>query len=246
MNKPKSIFSILIALLIIAQGSIVKAEEIDYQAMAKTMVEAYESAETHKEEIAKEDERFVNEMAMEQEKKKENMEKIFKKSKEKGEKFYSYDQLLKIKAEKIGIDEKDLETIKGQVLAHKTELENLLQGFEETGNKNHSIAKNLKKELSLKIPESQIFIDHSFEPQDGQISGGGWPYCLDDNGYGYQNFITSDCYKAIIGYLICASDSTLGKMNSNLRYCKAYVKNCSPLIGHSKSWHTHDWWQKIP
>lgn len=100
--------------------------------------------------------------------------------------------------------------------------------------------------MNKEIPESLIYVDHSVDGQDGKISGGGWPYCLDDNGYGYKNFITSDCYKAIIGYAVCASDSTLGHMSSKLRYCKAYIRNCSPLIGHSKSWHKHKWYQKIP
>ncbi|OIJ14412.1 hypothetical protein BKP37_08705 [Anaerobacillus alkalilacustris] len=104
----------------------------------------------------------------------------------------------------------------------------------------------MKSCVPIEISEEPIYIDHSVETQDGTISGGGWPYCLDDNGWGYQNFITSDCYKAIVSFLICASDSTLGKMNSNLRYCKAYERNCSPLIGHSKYWHTHPWYQQIP
>ncbi|WP_085520514.1 hypothetical protein [Tuberibacillus sp. Marseille-P3662] len=110
------------------------------------------------------------------------------------------------------------------------------------GKSGHPIAKNIEKEQSKKIPESLIYIDHSTDKQDGKISGGGWPYCLDDNGYGHKNFITSDCYKITVGIALCVP----GMATDALRYCKAYKRNCSPLIGHSKYWNTHKWYQKLP
>jgi hypothetical protein len=246
-NVKKFIASLLV-LMVIAQGNVVAFadEEVNYKEVAQSMIENYETSNEAKEKVVKQDDRFVNEMVLNQEKKKETLDKLFKEAKEKGEKFYSAKQILKADADDFGISEEDMNKIKQSVMVQKNDFDSLLLAFEELGQKNHPLTKKIKEEAQLEIPESQIFIDHSLEPQDGKISGGGWPYCLDDNGYGYQNFITSDCYKAIISFLICASDSTLGKMNSSLRYCKAYTRNCSPLIGHSKYWHEHSWWQQIP
>ncbi|MFJ7848622.1 hypothetical protein ACIQXR_07265 [Peribacillus sp. NPDC097224] len=247
MKTIKFLFASLLLITVLFQGSQTFAEEVvDYNEIAKEMISNYETINEIKTEQADQDNRFVNEMVVMQENAKEELDKRFKAAEKKREKFYSSDQILKASAKDFGISEEDMKKIKELVLAEKTDFENLLLAFENLGQKNHPIAKNIKKESQKKVPKSEIYIDHSVDSQDGKISGGGWPYCLDDNGYGYQNFITSDCYKAIIGYLVCASDSTLGKMDSNLRYCKAYSKNCSPLIGHSKYNHTHAWYQKIP
>lgn len=236
-----------LAFAFLLQGSLAfAAAELDYSKIAEDMVSNYITTEELQAEQASKDSRFVNEMVLEQEKKQLEMEKRFEKAKKNEEKFYTAKQILKADAEDFNISEKDMEKIKDLVLAQKIDLENLVNGFEKINKGDHEIVKKLKKELNKKIPASEIYIDHSVEDQDGRISGGGWPYCLDDNGYGYRNFITSDCYKAIVAFVICAADSTIGKMNSSLRYCKAYTRNCSPLIGHSKYDHEHKWYQKIP
>ncbi|HEO8420300.1 hypothetical protein [Niallia sp. FSL W8-0635] len=248
MKRFKKIIASLLVLSVIMQGSVVALaeEESNYNEIVQSMIENYDASEEVQEEVVKQDDRFVNEMVLKQEKKKETLEKSFIEAKEKGEKFYSADEILKAKAKDFGISEEDMNKIKQSVMVQKNDFDSLLLAFKELGQENHPLSKKIKQEAALEIPKSQIFIDHSLESQDGKISGGGWPYCLDDNGYGYQNFITSDCYKAIIVALICASDSTLGKMDSDLRYCKAYIRNCSSLIGHSKYWHEHSWWQQIP
>ena len=243
----KRFIGCILAVGILASNSIsVFAEdEKEYREIAEKMIEMYDEAEASKDTVSETDDRFVNEMFLEQEEKKEELESLFEEAKENNEKFYSNQQILNGTAEKFDISEEDFEEIRKIVYSHYVELDNTLKGFEAIGEENHEIAKRIKEELNQKTPASQIYIDENVEPQDGIISGGGWPYCLDDNGYGYKNFITSDCYKAIVGYLICASDSTLGKMSSSMRYCKANIKNCSGLIGHSKYWHTHKWYQKI-
>lgn len=210
------------------------------------MIANYDSSEQVKTQVIKRDHRFVNDMSLNQERKQRELDQIFKEAKAKGERFYSTDEILKAKANQFGINESDMNKIKGDLYVQKIELENLYNALKELGQIKHPIAKKLKQEIEITIPASQIYVDHSMKPQDGIISGGGWPYCLDDNGWGYQNFITSDCYKAIVSFWICASDSTLGKMDSDLRYCKAYIRNCSPLISHDEYWHTHAWWQQIP
>lgn len=243
----KFLFTSLLAFTFLLQGTLAFAEtETDYRALAEDMAKNYDATEEFQAEQASNDTRFVNEMVLEQEKKQSEMKKRFDIAKKNGEKFYTAKQILQADADDFNISEEDMEKIKGLVLAQKTDLENLINGFEKINKGDHEIVKNIKKELNRKIPASEIYIDHSVDSQDGKISGGGWPYCLDDNGYGYRNFITSDCYKAIVGFVICAADSTVGKMNSSLRYCKAYKKNCSPLIGHSKYNHKHKWYQKIP
>ncbi|MED4073576.1 hypothetical protein [Priestia endophytica] len=249
MKKITSLFATFLLIAMFSQGTQAFAEEtekIDYNALVKEMIANYDATEKFKDEQASQDDRFVNEMVISQEESEENLEDLFEEAEQKGEKFYSSDEILASNADEFGISQEDMDTIKGQVLNQKTDLENLVKGFENLNQSNHPIAKNLEEELNQKIPKSAIYIDHSVDSEDGKISGGGWPYCLDDNGYGPGNFVTSDCYKAIKLYYICASDSTLGKMDSSLRYCKAYKKNCSPLIGHSKYNHTHKWYEKLP
>lgn len=221
-------------------------ETVDYDETAKQMIEMYDESESDKEVVSDSDERFVNEMVLEQEEKKEKLESIYEEAEENNEKFYTNKEILEGSAEEFDMSKEDYEYIRGVVYTHYTELKNTLEALDDLGEENHEVAKRIDEELNKKVPASQLYVDKSAEPQDGIISGGGWPYCLDDNGYGYKNFITSDCYKAIVGYLICASDSTLGKMSSSMRYCKAHKKNCSGLIGHSKYWHTHKWYGKIP
>lgn len=209
------------------------------------MISHHESMNSENHESSN-DPRFINEMVENQKKLEAELEQKINNAKEKKEKFYSMDEILNANAEDFGISEEDMKRIKESVYMHQHELTLLLEAFDSLDKSEHKIAKELKKSLKQKWPKSLIYVDHSKDSQDGIISGGGWPYCLDDNGWGYQNFITSDCYKAIVAFKICAVDSTLGKMDPNLRYCKAYQRNCSPLIGHSKYWHTHKWYQQIP
>ena len=92
----------------------------------------------------------------------------------------------------------------------------------------------------FQIPESMIFVDHTNDDMDGNISAiQGFPGCVDNNGWGYKNFINSDCFWSLTWYINCAFDSTIGKAMYSARYCKYNVKNCSPLIGHSKYAHKH-------
>jgi hypothetical protein len=226
------------------EGSEVQTDQ--YKEIVQNMIDNYDSSEEVKEKVAAEDERFVNEMIIEQEEKHAMIDKKYKEAVDKGEKMYSPEQILKSKAKHFDISEEDMQRIKHSIKTQQEDYENLLAAFKELGQQNHEIAKKIKEEANKKIPKSFIFVDHSVDKKDGIISGGGWPYCLDDNGYSYGNFVTSDCYKAMIAAWICAVDSTLGKMNSSLRYCKAYIRNCSPIIGHSKYNHSHSWWQKIP
>ncbi len=244
MKILKSMLASLMFIFTFIQVSQAYALEADYKEIVINMIEQYETTDK----LENEDSRFVNDRVIIQEKKKDELEGRIEKAKKKGEKFYTVNQILKASSKDFGISEEDMKKIKENIIVQKMELDNLSQAFEELGRKNHPIVKKIKNEANILLPKSEIYIDNSVEQQsqDGIISGGGWPNCLDDNGYGYQNFITSDCYKAIIGYLLCAADSTVGKMNSNLRYCKPYERNCSPLIGHKKTNHAHEWYEKIP
>lgn len=192
------------------------------------------------------DNRFTNDMLEKQIESQKKIDTIINNARKSGKKLYSFDEIVNSNAETFGISKTDFEKIKQSILATQAEDKSTISAFETAGQGNHPIVQNIKKNEQLEIPASLIFVDHSLDKQDGNISGGGWPYCLDNNGWGNGNFITSDCYKAIVSFLICASDSTLGHMSSNLRYCKAYVRNCSPLIGHNIHWHTHPWYEQIP
>lgn len=89
-----------------------------------------------------------------------------------------------------------------------------------------------------KVPLSMVYIDKSKENSDAILSGGGLPYCLDDNGWGPANFITSDCDRAMVVVAQCLYESIIKK--PEWRYCRADLnRNCSPRIGHSPHWHTH-------
>lgn len=88
------------------------------------------------------------------------------------------------------------------------------------------------------IPLSMVYIDKSKEESDAVLSGGGLPYCLDDNGWGPANFVTSDCNIAMAVVAQCIDESIL--KNPALRYCRADLyRNCSPRIEHSPYWHRH-------
>ncbi|KFM95261.1 hypothetical protein D0U04_25230 [Bacillus clarus] len=216
-----------------------EAENMTPKQIAKQAITNYDAQKLQKAPQKAEDGRFINEMIVNQERVMTELEKKVETAKENQEKFYSMDEILKANAQEFGISEDDMNRIKRSIATQKEELSQLLEGFTSLGEVNHEIAIKLKENLDQKWPKSVIYVDHSKDKQDGIISGGGFPYCLDDNGWGPWDFISSDCYKAILINFICASDSTIGKMDSNMRYCKAYVKNCSPLIGHSSYWHTH-------
>ncbi|MBC1797173.1 hypothetical protein HCA55_10565 [Listeria booriae] len=193
------------------------------------------------------DSRYVNDMVLKQEETMGEIEEMIEEAKNRGEKLYTQEEILELNAKKIGISETDLKQVKASILQEQEELAKIKQAFEEAGEADHPIVTQIVEEQEeFKIPLSLVYVDHEQDDKDGVISGGGWPYCLDDNGYGYRNFITSDCYKALVFVLVCMLDSTAGKKWPHLRYCKSYTKNCSPLIGHSKYKHSHAWWQRIP
>ncbi|HFI0130289.1 TPA: hypothetical protein ACGOY0_000744 [Streptococcus suis] len=109
------------------------------------------------------------------------------------------------------------------------EVESIKGMIEATMDYNHS---------DMKVPLSMVYIDKTAENSDAILSGGGLPYCLDNNGWGYQNFITSDCNIAMAVVSQCVYESII--KNPNLRYCRADLyRNCSPRIGHSPYWHRH-------
>lgn len=102
-------------------------------------------------------------------------------------------------------------------------------------------AENKKKYNETKFPLSMIYIDKSASKSDASLSGGGLPYCLDDNGWGWGNFAGSDCSLAIAldTSPICKVESLPGYPNE-WRYCRADLwRNCSGTMGHSGYWHTH-------
>ncbi|MDA1477158.1 hypothetical protein [Bacillus changyiensis] len=186
-------------------------------------------------------------MILNQEKTMKEIEKKIEEAKNKGEKLYTQQEILNLTARDVGISNEDMQQVKQAIKSEQQETDNVIEAFEEIGEDEHPIVQNIEKhQEEFKIPLSLVYVDHNEDKKDGTISGGGWPYCLDDNGYGYKKFITSDCYKALIFLPVCMADSTLGKKWPNLKYCKAYKRNCSPVIGHSKYKHKHAWWQRIP
>lgn len=243
MKIVKKIFASLIISFVILQGGLMSASAAEvpseYIQNAKTMISNYVPDDIAKSKIKNQDGRFVNEMLIGQHEKMNSINQSIENAKVKGEKFYSLNDIFNADAKDFGISQADMDQIKKSVQTQKNDLENMEAAFGELGQKNHPLAKEINNELSKKYPKSMIYIDHSLDPQDGKISGGGWPYCLDNNGWGPYSFIGSDCYYALFDYWVCGLDSTYGKMSSAVRYCKAYVRNCSPLIGHSIYWHTH-------
>ncbi|HEM3518014.1 TPA: hypothetical protein U1B48_000856 [Streptococcus suis] len=132
------------------------------------------------------------------------------------ETLYSYEEILEIPASAFP------KSTEGEVESIK---EMIRQALAETGS-------------SRKIPLSMVYIDKSQENSDAILSGGGLPYCLDDNGWGPANFITSDCDRAMLVVPQCIYESIV--KTPERRYCRADLnRNCSPRIGHSPYWHTH-------
>ncbi|MCY7791671.1 hypothetical protein [Bacillus haynesii] len=216
---------------------------------AKELIATYENSIENIEESVDTDvdERYVNEMILNQEQTMKEIEQKIEEAKENGEKLYTQKEILHLTAQEVGISKEDMQQIKQSIKSEQEEAENFIEAFKDIGEGDHPIVQEIEAhQEEFKIPLSLVYIDHNETEKDGTISGGGWPYCLDDNGYGYKKFITSDCYKALVYLPVCMADSTLGKKWPNLRYCKAYKRNCSPVIGHSKYWHKHAWWQQIP
>lgn len=132
------------------------------------------------------------------------------------EPLYSYEEILELPTSSFPkATESEVEIIK----------EMIRQTLSETGS-------------SREVPLSMVYIDKSEENSDAILSGGGLPYCLDDNGWGPANFITSDCDRAMLVVSQCIYESIIKK--PEWRYCRADLnRNCSPRIGHSPFWHTH-------
>ncbi|PMC34130.1 hypothetical protein CJ195_24540 [Bacillus sp. UMB0899] len=221
-------------------------EEAHYEMMAKDLLEMYDenSIEGDPSEAIAEDENinslFVNDMVEKQKQKVKFIENAIEQAEDNGEKLYSYDEILNAKAKDFGISQKDMSYIKKTIKNTVKEYEKLHKEFDKLGKKDHPLAVSIKESIDWKIPKSLIYVDHSSEDTDGRISGGGWPYCLDDNGWGYKNFINSDCQWAYFWWFFCVLDQSGSKMGVySLRYCKTNIRNCSPLIFHSKYWHTH-------
>lgn len=211
------------------------------------LISNYEKQENAVTEEADTDDRYVNDMVLKQEEAMGEIDQIIAEAKANGEKLYTQEEILNLSAKKIGISEADMRQVKESITQEQQELNEIKAVFDDLGESEHPIVEQIiEEQQSFRIPLSLVYVDHEQDNKDGVISGGGWPYCLDDNGYGYKNFITSDCYKALVFVLVCMLDSTAGKKWPHLRYCKAYTKNCSPLIGHSKYKHSHAWWQRIP
>ncbi|OIJ14413.1 hypothetical protein BKP37_08715 [Anaerobacillus alkalilacustris] len=156
-KKVKLSFSIFMLVALLIQGTQVFAMEVDYKAIAKEMIENYEAVEEFKNEQVNQDSRFVNDKIIMQEEKMNALEERIEKAKQKGERFYTLDQILKADAKDFGISEEDMSKIKELVKYQKSELENLLLGFKEIDEQNHPIAKNIKKELKVKYPKSEIY-----------------------------------------------------------------------------------------
>lgn len=206
----------------------------------KQMSKNYEE-NNNTEEGIESDSRYVNDMLIKQEETTKEIQQIIDEARNNGEKLYTQEELLKLSAEEIGVNRNDLQQIKQSILEEIVDVAFIEKGMELIGEKEHQLVKNIsEKRDTFKIPLSLVYIQRNDEEFTGVVSGGGWPYCLDDNGYGYKNFITSDCYKALAWHINCMADFT------PWRYCKGYQKNCGGLIGHSKYWHTHTSWQKIP
>lgn len=186
------------------------------------------------------DEKIVNDMTIESEKKYELYEKSIKDANDNGEKLYTLKEILQLSYKELNISKEDMEYIKNNVLSglvNNSIISNELMNFED----GETASKKLSEKIDeLKIPQSMIFVDHSNENMDGNISSiQGFPGCVDNNGWGYKNFINSDCFWSLTWYVNCALDSSIGKAMYAARYCKYNVRNCSPLIGHSKYAHKH-------
>lgn len=139
------------------------------------------------------------------------------------EKLYGLDEILDLPSSQfINASDEEVEQIKSMI-------KSTLSQFDSASK---------EKYLERKIPLSLVYIDNSEEESDAVLTGGGLPYCLDDNGWGPANFITSDCDRAMLVVFECIYESIIKK--PEWRYCRADLnRNCSPQIGHSPYWHTH-------
>lgn len=216
-----------------------------YEQRAMDMIEKYDSMQSqneskeYSEAQSKTNPIFVNPMKISQQEAQDRINAAVSEAKATGEKCYTYDEILALKSEELGISNSDLEYIKSCIRGTVGEYKKIYESMVNMGKQNHSLAKNLKNTLEMQYPASLIYVAHD-EIGDGHVSGGGWPYCLDDNGWGPASFLNSDCQWAFLQYGQCLRDH-IGNFvgNPSLRYCQAYKRNCSPLIGHSKYWHTH-------
>lgn len=181
---------------------------------------------------------FVNSMEEEQKKSMEAITDQIEEAKIDGERLYSYEEILDFTTEDVDISEEDLAYIKENIEDMLKDRE-LVEVLKDKGFENNEITASIEDSLDLKIPKSLIFVPKA-EEGDGNISGGGWPACNDDNGWGPKKFLNSDCYKVIVKYRLCWNDIASTFMgNPNMRYCIYNSRNCSPKIGHSKYKHSH-------
>lgn len=216
-----------------------------FEQRAVEMMEKYDSMQSQYEsdEYSKIKEKtnsaFVNPMKVKQEETQSRINEAISKAKSSGEKCYTYEEILQLDSTDLDISDSDLAYIKSCISGTVEEYKNIYESMVTMGEQNHPLARNLKNALEMQYPASLIYVSHD-EIGDGHVSGGGWPYCLDDNGWGPANFLNSDCQWAFLQYGQCLRDH-IGNFvgDPSIRYCQAYKRNCSPLIGHSKYWHTH-------
>ena len=215
-------------------GNILYAEDSkDYASIANSLVEHSDNMSTEMseemEDMTNNNTVIVNEMSVV---KRANMETVkgrITEAIERGEKLYSYEEILNLSKEDVNISDADLEYIKSSIKTMTLEMGAIYKEFVSMGKENHIVAVGIKDVLDMKFPLSMIYVDENYAKLDGCISGTGWPSCLSENGWGYKNFINSDCFwaLALMGYCVTSS------------WCIDYVRNCSYLIGHSRYWHTH-------
>lgn len=184
---------------------------------------------------------YVNDMLLEAENNMQNIQKQIDEAKERGEKLYTTDEILLLSPETLKISAEELSEIKGMILTNKIDEAIISATSEHIGGETEISVTELSQKMSeFLIPESMINIEKEDTGNTGEISGGGWPYCEDDNGWGPANFVSSDCYVVLYFYGHCLADFT------PWRYCKANQRNCSPVLGHSKYHHTHSAaWQAL-
>lgn len=170
------------------------------------------------------------------------------KAKENKEKLYTFREILSLEHNDLQIPKKDLDIIKSKItdaLGYYDELLNSTpESMKMTYEEHQAMLERIKLSLSEKYAKSEIFIDKQKLPSDlnntGEVQVFDVPSvkgCIDDNGWGYQYFIMSDCNISLNIYRYCSFDILNGIMGYPERYCQYGIRNCSPTIGHYYWWH---------
>lgn len=215
-----------------ATNQVEKAIEIDSQD-AKEVVKQHLSNEN-------DNSKFANEMQTKSEQIQSEIDQEVEEAISDGEKVYSLKEILTLSHKELGISKEDMIQIKNSTLIGLATSNVIAEEVSNMPN-GESVSTEILNDInSYKIPSSMIKIDHSETKMDGEVSAlAGWPGCVDNNGFGYKNFINSDCFWSLTWFPNCFFDSSIGKAMYAARYCKYNVRNCSPLIGHPKHAHKH-------